>query len=190
MQKLVFALVLILALVGSSVALADENTRPSWLLYEHFGEIYVAEVQSNTIVNLTEDLDAPASQPYWSRDGKFIIFNVGLGGETVAWMKFGDEDIYFLPPGFGIDRDLGPIDADYVGCNLEVATNFSTGYDISVQVNFQDSFDLVTYDGQLGQGNPWRDCQAEPVEFANSVCGNGVCDAGEDVTTCSLDCSE
>lgn len=98
MKRLFFLTLFFSLLAGGSLAQAGD-TRPSWFLVEDSGEILAVEAQSQTVINVTSDLEENATHPNWSQDGMYISFliveEVVNRNETpygiAAWVEFDDD---------------------------------------------------------------------------------------------------
>lgn len=99
MKRFMFLVLFFSLLAGGSLVQAGD-TRPSWFIMEENGEILAVEAQSETVINVTDDLEENATSPHWSVDGTFISFiitqEVPSRNETpygiAAWVNFDDEN--------------------------------------------------------------------------------------------------
>lgn len=99
MKRLMFLVMFFSLLAGGSLVQAGD-TRPSWFLMENDGEILIVEAQSETVINVTVDLEENATSPFWSQDGMFISFIIvdevpirnDIPRGVAAWVEFDDEN--------------------------------------------------------------------------------------------------
>lgn len=133
-----------------------------WVAYVAFpredgnARLYMYNMQRDTSV-LVQDgwFDIGQDSRYWIDDTHFAQIGQFISNGAVIRRVFETPQMNYVP-----DQNIGVLPETFVGCNGETTEEVFMDGSNHVQVSFNGSW-LVRYAlSSLGEGNPWRDCDA------------------------------
>jgi|GEM_PF-2014101 len=146
--------------------LSPEQADPSVVLYSQRGDIIARDTWSGDTINFTEDIDDFASQPMWSGNGEFIVYEVELGTSNEQFPVPYIVELATMETASISRCELG----DVVCAATQISPNgdwiavfayrFSDGYPIFYMYNVEDKSMEVVQSGNFDMsaaGNRWLD---------------------------------